>query len=738
MKILASTLCIAALYAPVLAEQTTAPAAIATKLEQASLLLQKRATLEALRPINEALVLAPEDFEALLFQALAQYLQDNRTSRMQASVVLSSLADRPDPFPTTPRFVRAAKAVCAVVDPGGSATLSLKSLQDGMAALYYQREGEMLLLQKSSGTAEMRLRQAIEARPERSSLHALLAEALAQQGKAAEAGKSRTEATRLLAKNPAGDLKPSPAAARAWADSEEGDAAFFAKDYRKAVASYARAESAFVRDPRFLGSYGQSFEELARSGVAPQENFDKAIALFEKYDALEPGNASLLDLLARALLSRAELTSESAKSASLRERARVVSAKKQALTGVPTAEVPTLDPAALRKQGDAALATKRWVDAIAAYEKARPAFEKDAMFLDALGDAHYYLGKEKVEPQKHFSEAQKIYEAATRIKPGTSFLWEHLGHAWEEMGELENAIVAYQKSVALSGVDPWVHRALGGVMYKLKRYPEAELRLREAVRIKPNTEEFYNELGMACVAQTKWREAEAAYREAFRVNKNNPAYPNNIAAALVRQGKPEEARPFAEQARRLKLSGDTPAPKKLVFKNGAQLLNALLEMQKNIQDVNSRSASTRALKNILTNVEALESKGNSKVIRKISSDSLKEVLPEFFGLFLTKQEFALVSLTTLNTFPKVAERPADSLAKLVREVRTLKANFTVLSKDNEPSPLEYALRDIEMQGKTWPDKERGQVEKALKDLLQVLQDAMQVSEAARDWVERSS
>lgn len=116
---------------------------------------------------------------------------------------------------------------------------------------------------------------------------------------------------------------------------------------------------------------------------------------------------------------------------------------------------------------------------------------------------------------------------------------------------------------------------------------------------------------------------------------------------------------------------------------------------------------------------------------------MKEGVFFFLTLFLTKQELAVTSLLTLNNFPKVAERPADSLAKLVREVRALKANFTVPSKDNEPTPLEYALRDIEEQGKKWPDKERGQIEKALKDLLQVLQDAMQVSEAARDWVERS-
>ena len=262
---------------------------------------------------------------------------------------------------------------------------------------------------------------------------------------------------------------------------------------------------------------------------------------------------------------------------------------------------------------------------------------------------------------------------------------------------------------------------------------------------------------MACLTlyrQEKYAEAEAPFRAAYALIPKDMVAVTNVGAVLVKLGRKEEARPFIQEARRLGLKDDyfavkelglagtpipatVPAPKKLVFKSGAQLLNALLEMQKNIEDPQFKSFSTPMLKTILANVQGLESKEESKVVRKISADGVRDTLPLFFGMFFTKQEFALISLMTLNTFPKVAERPADSLEKLVRQVRTLKANFTVPSKDNEPSPLEYALRDIEMQGKTWPDKEREQVEKALKDLLQVLQDAMQVSEAARDWVERS-
>lgn len=429
------------------------------------------------------------------------------------------------------------------------------------------------------------------------------------------------------------------------------------------------------------------------------------------------------------------------------------------------------DAAALRKQGDAASNEKRWADALAAYEKARPRFEKDYKFLNNLATAHYYLAVEKTDALRHYGEARKLYEIATGLKPDDALLWGSLGGACVGMGELviepaarkssyESGIAAYRKSISLVANDPWVHRSLGQALASLRRFPEAEASLREALRLKPGMDTFLNDLGKLFVLQQKWAEAEAAYRDAFRSNRNVAIFPYNVGVSLVKQGKREEAKPFVQEARRLgvkntpfieqlgltnvpiptaplALSGDAaPAPKKLVFKTGGQLLNALFEMQKNIEDPQFKSLSTRQLKSILSSVEGLESKESNKAVLRVSADGVKENVPIFLITFLRKQEFSLVSLMTLNTFSKVTERPADSIEKLLREVRALKVNFKLAGENKETTPLEFALQDIEEQRKTLPDKERGQVEKALKDLLQVLQDATQVSEAAREWVDR--
>ena len=433
-------------------------------------------------------------------------------------------------------------------------------------------------------------------------------------------------------------------------------------------------------------------------------------------------------------------------------------------------EVPPCSQSAqdYRRQGDAASNEKRWADALAAYEKARPGFEKDYKFLNNLATAHYYLAVEKTDALRHYGEARKLYEIATGLKPDDALLWGSLGGACVGMGELviepaarkssyESGIAAYRKSISLAANDSWIHRSLGQALASLGRFPEAEASLREALRLKPGMDTFLNDLGKLFVLQQKWAEAEVAYRDAFRSNRNVAIFPYNVGVSLVKQGKREEAKPFVQEARRLgvkntplieqlgltnvpiptaplALSGDAaPASKKLIFKTGGQLLNALLEMQKNIEDPRFKKLSTASLKSILSDVENLENKESNKTVREVSAIGLKDGLLIFSTLFLRKQEVALTSLITLNTFSKVAERPADSLEMLLREVRTLKANFKLPEESKETTPLEFALQDIEQQRKTLPDKERGQVEKALKDLLQVLRDAAQVSGAASEW-----
>ena len=422
------------------------------------------------------------------------------------------------------------------------------------------------------------------------------------------------------------------------------------------------------------------------------------------------------------------------------------------------------DAAAFRKQGDAAAKERRWADALAAYEKARPGFEKDIIFINSLANAHFYLAEGNVKPLQHFTEADTLYNVAVGLNQNDSVVRGNLGNNWKARGEWETdaslkkmcysmATAAYQMAISLGNDSDWIHYGLGLSLFRLGKYAEAEPEARKAATQSPKIGIHQSLFGLTLYRQEKYAEAEVPFRAFYALLPKDMVAVTNVGAVLVKLGRKEEARPFIQEARRLGLKDDyfavkelglagtpipatAPEPKKLAFKSGAQLLNALLEMQKNIEDAAARPVSTLALRSILSKVEALESKDNSKINRKISADGLKDALPGFFDLFLMKQEFALIGLTTNNTFPKVAARPADSLEKLVSQVRNMKANFTAPVKNNETTPLEFALQDIEKQGKAWPDKERGQVEKALKDLLQVLQDASKVSEAAREWADR--
>ena len=155
------------------------------------------------------------------------------------------------------------------------------------------------------------------------------------------------------------------------------------------------------------------------------------------------------------------------------------------------------DAAAFRKQGDAAAKERRWADALAAYEKARPSFEKDPVFLNGLAMTHSYLALANVSPRAHFDAADKLYEAAIRLvtkdSPLLSRLLAYQGVNQKAWGDGEpdaalkktaysQAILAFQKAISLGNEDDRVFYGLGFSFFQLEKFPQAESEARKADR----------------------------------------------------------------------------------------------------------------------------------------------------------------------------------------------------------------------------------------------------------------
>jgi len=96
--------------------------------------------------------------------------------------------------------------------------------------------------------------------------------------------------------------------------------------------------------------------------------------------------------------------------------------------------------------------------------------------------------------------------------------WFSIGHALEELNQLDGAIAAYRQVLR---IDPKYTNAwnnLGGIYVKLKRYDDAISAFRQALRLNPEYAGVWNNLGSTYDDLNRYDEAIAAYSQALRLN----------------------------------------------------------------------------------------------------------------------------------------------------------------------------------------------------------------------------
>lgn len=116
----------------------------------------------------------------------------------------------------------------------------------------------------------------------------------------------------------------------------------------------------------------------------------------------------------------------------------------------------------------------------------------------------------------------------------------------------DEALVLFERTIAIDGADAAFHNSRGSLLYQLDRLAEAEPSFRRAVELAGGHPDTHNNLGNTLRGLGRLDEAESCFRQALALRPGYAELHNNLGTTLREQGRVGEATASFRQALALK------------------------------------------------------------------------------------------------------------------------------------------------------------------------------------------
>lgn len=154
--------------------------------------------------------------------------------------------------------------------------------------------------------------------------------------------------------------------------------------------------------------------------------------------------------------------------------------------------------------------------------------KENSLALLPMAAAYNLLGK----PGEALSALNEVSPSTRQRRP----YWEVRGRALELKGDLVGALLAYQKELEIEvGGEKDIYRRLGRLHLQLGDPSMAESALRQDLRHNPGNAEGWNLFGVALGEQQRQEEAVLAFRQAVKLKPEVEEYKANLARAASRR-----------------------------------------------------------------------------------------------------------------------------------------------------------------------------------------------------------
>jgi tetratricopeptide (TPR) repeat protein len=138
-------------------------------------------------------------------------------------------------------------------------------------------------------------------------------------------------------------------------------------------------------------------------------------------------------------------------------------------------------------------------------------------------------------------EAIVHFQKALEIKPDFAEAHNNLGNFLFQKGQVDEAIVHFQKALEIKPDYAVAHYNLGNALLKMGHVDEAIAHFQKALQINPDYAEAHNNLGYALIQKGSVDEAIAHFQKALQINPDYADAHNNLGNILLQKGSVDEA-----------------------------------------------------------------------------------------------------------------------------------------------------------------------------------------------------
>jgi tetratricopeptide (TPR) repeat protein len=124
--------------------------------------------------------------------------------------------------------------------------------------------------------------------------------------------------------------------------------------------------------------------------------------------------------------------------------------------------------------------------------------------------------------------------AALAVQPRNVVIWNNLGVAQNDLGDLPGAVKAYQKAIEVDSRNPVAYSNLGNALGKMGRLKEALALYEQALARDPNYAIAHNNSGVTLLEANEIRAAAEAFRAAIKSDGKYALAHHNLGVAMIR------------------------------------------------------------------------------------------------------------------------------------------------------------------------------------------------------------